>query len=259
MKLRHLVLLWVALVFPAWCHGQTASDVTSVEFDDRRDTASAPVKHPREKAAHQRALEKNAYILRVGEVKVEGRWASQVPLPLATGDVLTPEKLFAAMEALEAAVTADTLHGYGLRSQGEVGVLYIDVDFATNAPTARRTVDVTFRPYYVHFSLVKIGDNVLPIPRSPWPTFYENVPAPLLALKPVLGISYDRAFGTALGGALETDLLNLSAPARHSQTGDENRHLDFSARHRVADGTVLSRRRRTALPHPAGRRNPPGI
>src|SRR5207244_13655276 len=68
-----------------------------------------------------------------------------------------------------------------------------------------------------------------PIPRSPRPTFFENVPKPLLALKPVFGVSQDRAFGTALGGAFDADLFNLRDPARISAATDENQHLDVHA------------------------------
>lgn len=228
LKFKHLAVLWVVLFAPVWSRGQTIPAMVSLEVGDGRDDPGSRPLHPREKVAHTRARKKKVYALRVGDVKVEGRWAGQVPLPLATGDVLTPAKLFKAMEVLEAAVTADTLKGYGLRSQGEIGVLYIDVDFATNAPPRSRTVDVTFRPYYVHFSLVKMGDNVLPIPRSAFPTFYENVPRPLLALKPNVSVSYDRAFGTALGAAVDTDLLNLSDPARLSLSPEPDRHLNLS-------------------------------
>src|SRR5712692_4970389 len=141
------------------------------------------------------------------------------------------------MEALERAITANAIDGYGLRSQGEVGVLYIEVEYDTSAPAADAagirpaadTVGVIFRPHYVHVSLERIGDNVLPIPRSPRPTFFENVPKPLLALKPAFGVSQDRAFGTVLGGAFEADLFNLRDPARISTATDENQHLDVHA------------------------------
>ena len=228
MKFNGLGVFCLFLLAALWGRGQTAPAVVNVEVGAEQDEPRLHPLPPREKVAHERARKKQVYALQVGAVKVEGRWAGNVKLPLVPGEGLTPEKLSAAMEALEAAVTADTLRGYGLRSQGEIGVLYIDVDFATNAPARSRTVDVTFRPYYVHFSLVKMGDNVLPIPRSAFPTFYENVPRPLLALKPSVSVSYDRAFGTALGAAVETDLLNLSDPARHSESPELDRHLDLS-------------------------------
>ena len=225
LKLNSRAILGVLLLAALSNWGQGAPAVVNLEVGAERDE---PRPRPPKKVAHERAQKKQVYALQVGAVTVEGRWAGNVKLPLATGDVLTPEKLSAAMEALEADVTADTLRGYGLRSQGEIGVLYIDVDFATNAPPRSHSVDITFRPYYVHFSLVKMGDNVLPIPRSAFPTFYQNVPRPLLALKPSVSVSYDRAFGTALGAAVETDLLNLSDPARHSASPELDRHLDLS-------------------------------
>jgi hypothetical protein len=186
-----------------------------------------------QRQADERAKKKQAYTLRVRYVKVEGRWADQLQLPLAVGDVLTPEKVSQAMEAIEAAITRNSIRGYGLRSKGEVGVLYIDVDFDTDQPaaavgdgdTVKNTVGVIFHPRYVHISLVELGNNVLPVPRSALPTFYGNVPKALLILKPTVGVSYDRAFGTALSGAFETDLLNLPDPGRISSYSNENNHL----------------------------------
>ncbi len=112
--------------------------------------------------------------LRVRYVQVEGRWADRVPLPLAPGEVLTRDKLSAAMNALRVAITTPAGPTIALRSKGEIGVLYIDVKFDTgpeidaqgNARPAPDTVGVIFRPYYVQISLVEIGSNVLPIPRS---------------------------------------------------------------------------------------------
>lgn len=221
--MKALALLLVALLFPMLCLGQPNPTVTNVVFEQESMQTRADV----------RAQKKEAYNLRVRYVKVEGRWGGQFQLPLAVGDVLTREKIFQAMEAIEAAITRNSIQGYGLRSKGEVGVLYIDVDFDTNQPpaavtdgdTVKNTVGVIFHPYYVNISLVELGNNVLPIPRSVLPTFYGNVPKPLLILKPTFGVSYDRAFGTALGGTFETDLLNLSDPGRISSSSDENSHL----------------------------------
>src|SRR3990172_4134059 len=234
--MRVLTLASLALLVPGLCFAQTPPPV-NLEVGSGWDQADPRSSQPKHKDAHELAKKAGAYSLRVRYVKVEGRWARGVPLPIAAGDVLTPEKIFDAMEALEAAITADSIYGYGLRSKGQVGVLYIEVDYDTGAAPAngtglRRaddTVGVIFRPYYVQFSLDRIGDNVLPIPRSPLPTFYEDVPKPLLALKPTLGVSYDRTFGTAIGGAFETDLLNVLDPARISSSADGTRHLDVHA------------------------------
>jgi hypothetical protein len=233
---RVLFAAWLVLSLPGLCLAQAPSPV-DVEVGSGWDQADARAAHPKHKGAHERAKKAEAYSLRVRYVKVEGRWARGISLPMAAGDVLTPAKIFDAMEALERAITANSINGYGLRSKGEIGVLYIDVDYDTSTPVvdatgvrpAGDTVGVIFRPHYIHVSLERIGDNVLPIPRSPRPTFFENVPKPLLALKPVFGVSQDRAFGTALGWAFQADLFNLRDPARISTATDENQHLDVHA------------------------------
>ncbi len=225
--MKTLIFCTIVLLLPSYCLAQPVPPVTNLEVGSGQGTADS-----KNQDVYERAQNKRAYNLRVGYVKVEGRWAAGVQLPLAEGDILTPEKLSEAMEALQSAITNNTIHGYGLRSKGEVGVLYIDVDFDTNPPastdsdSAKNTVGVTFRPYYLDIALVEIGNNVLPIPRSPLPTFFDNVPKPLLALNPTFGVSQDRAFGAALGGSFAADLFNLSDPARVSTSTDENRHLD---------------------------------
>jgi len=174
-----------------------------------------------EAEAQQRARASSVYNLRVGWIRIDARWVGPIQLPLAVGDVLTPEKISEAMNALRTSITTTSSQGFGLKSKGEVGVLYIGVDFETNRPpgaiagqpSTTNSIGVVFRPFYLHLSLVQIGDNVLPIPRSAKPTFYENVPGPLLALRPTFGASYDRAFGSALGAAIDADLLSLRDPA----------------------------------------------
>ena len=177
--------------------------------------------------------------LRVRYVKVEGRWADRVPLPLVAGEILTRDKLSAAMNALRVAITAPAGPTLALRSKGEIGVLYIDVKFDTgpvidaqgNARPAPDTVGVIFRPYYIQISLVEIGNNVLPIPRSALPTFREGVPAWLAPFNPAFGVSYDRAFGTAVSLGLATDALHF-LPA-----SDSPQHLDLRL-----EGTDRSRK-----------------
>lgn len=239
-----VLLAGLALLTPGMCLAQP----TSVEFEANWDAQDTRTSHPKHEKAHQRAKRKSAYSLTVRYVEIEGCWAeglnlpftppgcwsTAVKLPIAPGDVLTPQRVFDAMEALEKIITDDSIQGYGVRSLGELGVLYIEVEYdtsqrpapGTKTPPPRNTVGVTFRPYYVRFSLARVGDNVLPIPRSPRPTLYENVPAPLLALKPTFGISHDRAFGTAVGAGFDVDLFNLTDPAHRDRSRDGNRHLD---------------------------------
>ena len=126
------------------------------------------------------------------------------------------------MEALRNAVTSGSNASLGFHSKGEVGVLYIDVKYDTTPSDG--TVGVTFRPYYLHISLVQVGNNVLPIPRTPRPTFYANIPKALLALNPTVALSYDRAFGSAISARIGGDLSHLS-DAGNSVTGTKQFEL----------------------------------
>ena len=210
--------LCLSLLLPGLCFGQDAAPV-SLDFSPQKDTT-----RQNHRAVVAAAEERAVYDLRVRYVKVEGRWVDHLPLPLAAGDRLTREKLSAAMGAIRDAITSSSNTSYGLRSKGEVGVLYIDVKYDTTP--ADGTVGVIFRPYYIDISLVQVGNNVLPIPRSPWPTLYQNVPEPLLALNPTVGLSYDRVFGSAISASFGGDLVPLFSG---SKTSEANHQLDLRA------------------------------
>ncbi|NVN93082.1 MAG: hypothetical protein HXX11_21145 [Desulfuromonadales bacterium] len=222
-----MFLLCITLVCPLWCR---ADNPVSLEVGSNGNDTDSRVLDPTFSSVHSLANKKKVYSLRVGSVAVEGRWKGPVELPIVAGDVLTPSKIFDSMEALEKIITNNSINGYGLRSKGEIGVLYIEVDYdsshsSSQSDAPEKTVNVRFRPHYVQFSLLSIGDNVLPIPRSALPTFYKNVPKPLLALNPTMGVFYDRSFGLTIAGSFEADLLNLSDPGHLSTTSDENRHV----------------------------------
>lgn len=162
---------------------------------------------------------------KVASFAIKGRWLGGISLPLRPGDSWTPEKQSEVFAAIRAVFDSEQSQSYLLNQAGEAGVLYVDV--VEEKDEAARTVKLTFRPLRVHLSFAKLGDNVLPIPRSPSATRYEGVPAPLLALRPVVGVTYDRAFGTALGGGFHSDLLTLPEIAKgRLPRGDSPDHLE---------------------------------
>ena len=196
------------LLFSYLSFGQEAAPV-NLDFEP---TSSPKVQS--DEAIRQKAAVEGVYGLPVRYVKIEGRWSKGIQLPLKPGDILTSDNLSAAMHALRDAMTADSNINIGFRSKGEVGVFYLapkfdtspEVDANGNAQAAGRTVGVILQPFYLDVSLVQVGDNILPLPRSAFPTFYQNVPKLLLALNPTIGLSYDRAFGSAISASLATDL-----------------------------------------------------
>jgi hypothetical protein len=196
-----------------------AQDAAPVSLDFGPDK-TVPRKNSREAVAT--AAGRGVVDLRVRYVKVEGRWAGRLALPLAAGDTLTNEKLSATLNALRAAITSRPNLDIGVRSKGEVGVLYIYVDYDMSA--ADGSVGVIFKPYYVDIALVEIGKNVLPVPRSPWATFYQNVPEALRAFNPMVSLTRDRAFGTAISASFGGDPLTLFA---HHDSAALNQQMDL--------------------------------
>ncbi|MEY2563360.1 MAG: hypothetical protein QOH88_1553 [Verrucomicrobiota bacterium] len=191
----------LALVIPSLAFAQDAAPV-DLSFGPETEQKEDDVR-----TAQTSAKKNGVFDLRVRYVKVEGRWTDNLALPLRPGDLLTNQKLSAAMAALRDAITSGSNASLGFHSKGEVGVLYLAVSYDTS--TGDGTVGVIFRPYYLHLSMVQVGDNVLPIPRSPRPTIFANVPKPLLALNPMIGLSYDRVFGSAISASFGGDLFHL--------------------------------------------------
>jgi hypothetical protein len=161
---------------------------------------------------------------RVSGFTIKGRYVGSLALPLKIGDPWTPDKQLEVLEAIKNAFEGDPLQQHLFNQAGEVGVFYVDVKEEKDEPT--HTIKLTFQPLQVRLSLTKIGNNILPIPRSPSPARYEAVPAPLLALNPTYGLTYDRAFGTAIGGGIESDLLSLPDVFRGRAAMDSDQHLN---------------------------------
>jgi len=166
--------------------------------------------------------ETNAY--KVSSLTVKGRNVGSLALPLKVGDLWTPEKQFEVLEAIRDAFANDPLQDHLFNQAGEVGVFYVDVK--EEKDETAHTVKLTFNPLQVRLSLTKLGNNVMPIPRSPSPSRYEAVPAPLLALNPTYGLTYDRAFGTSIGGGIDSDLLTLPDVFRGKPAPDTDHHLN---------------------------------
>ena len=145
-----------------------------------------------------------------------GRRSSALP-----GGDYSPEKVTQAIELARTALDADRNRDAEFESVGAVSLLYIDscvrvVDEAKcqDALGTPKCVDVTIRPHSLRLDLLRIGSNVLPIPRLNRPTFFDEVPAPLLALHPALATAYDRQFGLSQSVAVSTNLLDLSKIAK---------------------------------------------
>lgn len=153
--------------------------------------------------------EDEGYTLR--SIKVEGRWTpslTQLDLSEFIGkpysgaiDSKAQEKVSNYLAREENAAIERGIVG------GMVSLLLVTSCAKVDEPA--RQVDLLIRPFYLRIDRYNIGQNLLIVPRSFLPTFYDHAPRPLLAFNPKFGVEQDRTFGTAAALSLKTDLLNL--------------------------------------------------
>jgi hypothetical protein len=240
--------------FAALLVGAAAAQAQPLVIDNDPEPA-APVPGIEQQAAISRAGSKGVFTMRASSVTVRGRWAGDVPLPLARCDLLTPERISETMNALRVAVTAPDAPAALAGGTGEIEVLWIDVDFVDLQPgtpgecDGAPTAGVVLRPLHLRVSMERLGDNVLPLARDALGTAYAQVPAPLRALNPGVTLTYDEAFGTALGVTLRAPLpavaAGLDAHAELQKSVDANYYLvDAGASWRVPHaGSALTEHR----------------
>ncbi len=149
----------------------------------------------------------------VQSVRVVGRWVpddlrSRVEQIANKDQPFSNAALSRAQEAvadyLAQSEASISLHVLGATSVMVISPSLCDVSKAGGP----RQVAIVIRPFYIRIDLMNIGGNVLPIPRSAAPTFYENVPKPLVALNPFFAVQSDRQLGESLAFQTTTDFLN---------------------------------------------------
>jgi hypothetical protein len=92
-------------------------------------------------------------------------------------------------------------------------------------------VAVEINPYYLRIDMFNLGNNILPVPRSARPSFYNQVPMILKATAPFVTFSSDRQFGPAVGLITNTDLLHLpGAKAKKGKAGRISANLNLAGR-----------------------------
>jgi hypothetical protein len=146
----------------------------------------------------------------VRSVKVESRWTpslDQLDLKELVGQKYSPTLVNQAQEKVSSYLGKDENKAIESKVLGMYSVLYIRS--CVLADDQAKLVDIVIKPAYVRVDLQKVGSNVLPIPRSLLPTFYDAVPTPILAFNPEFGTDYDRANGLAPSLNISTNLLDL--------------------------------------------------
>ncbi|MBL0054825.1 MAG: hypothetical protein IPP31_01295 [Chitinophagaceae bacterium] len=191
---------------------------------------------------------------------INGRWVSDevkksVDQIVGVGKPYDPSGVDASLAYLRK-IVVEGEEKYTVSLTGSTSVLLVTADICDVSDEAHPLqAKVSFHLYYLRLDLYNLGDNILPIPRSPKPSFYKSVPSFLLNTAPSFGFTNDRRYGPALNVSTTTDFLNLS------KSGKKNRRssLLFSlmARKSITEpfysvGTALN------LNHPVYNRSGPG-
>jgi hypothetical protein len=92
---------------------------------------------------------------------------------------------------------------------GAVAVSLITVNYCS---AGTKEVDIVFYAHYLRIDMISMGNNLLPVPRSPKLSFYDKIPRSLLVANPVLKFSNDRRYGSSLGIQTLTNLLHPELP-----------------------------------------------
>lgn len=225
---RLRLLMWIACGLSTGVAAQEDPPVTNLEVGDETavEADSGVCKSPDEPPG----------ALRTNQVIIEGRWAGKLELPLKSGDPLTAEKASAALNTLREAISRSSPSYFN--SVGEMHVLTVTGD-CERQPDG--SVNFILKPRFAGLSVVRMGDNVLPIARWREPRPYKEIPPIVRTLQPSLGAGFDDLAGTELSVAVKPRLYQkagtAASPNEHDLTAeisathsvDESPHSDAAA------------------------------
>jgi len=162
------------------------------------------------------------YVVR--SVTVAGRWVPSIQLPLKAGDSFSNAKMQGCMETVRQALMSPGNQSFELNNLGSAGVLYVGRCLKVEG----KQVDVVIQPRYLRVDLYQVGQNILPVPRTIEPSFYQAVPPALLAFNPAVGLYQDEHYGLATTWKFSTSLLDLTKTLHHEETTNSDLGLELA-------------------------------
>ena len=148
------------------------------------------------------------------------------------GKIYTPELHREAMVAVEDELTNEVNASFekqlgivGGASKGPGGAAVIRTDQCVEVDETNKSVDMIVRVLFLRVDLKNIASNLLNLPRSIEPSFYNKMPAFLRVLNPILDFDVDRKLGTIAALNVSTNLLEFSKLAKGEKLA--NRDLNF--------------------------------
>jgi hypothetical protein len=146
------------------------------------------------------------------------------------GKLYTPELHDQAMDIVdkelskEANASFEKQLGIVGASQG-AGAAVISLTRCVEVDDTNKSVDMIVRVLFLRLNLKDVASNLLTLPRSIEPSFYNKMPAFLRVLNPILDFDVDRKLGTVAALNVSTNLLEFSKLAKGEKLA--NRDLNF--------------------------------
>jgi hypothetical protein len=122
-----------------------------------------------------------------------------------------------AMVEVENALTKEVNQSFekqvgiaGGASRTPSGAAFLRTDQCVELDTANKKIDMIVRVLFLRVDLKDVASNLLNLPRSIQPSFYDKMPALLRTFNPLFDFDVDRKLGTVASLNLSTNLLEFS-------------------------------------------------
>jgi hypothetical protein len=154
----------------------------------------------------------------VHAIKFDVRYFEPPQIPLKINNVFSPDLLSASQDAIRNQMSHDDNRNQA-RAFADLGYIFVrvidscvrivDPSVCRTDLQKERCTDVTFSSHEIRLVRFNEASSILPIPRSPFSTYFSNVPKPLLILNPTVNVDHDNRTGTTPSVNLRTNLLDI--------------------------------------------------
>ncbi len=151
---------------------------------------------------------------------------------LMVGKTYTPDLHRQAVQKVDEALTDEVNQAFekqaGIAGAARAGGAALFISQCVEIDNDSKSVDVIVRVLFLRTDLRNLANNILPLPRSLKPSFYNKMPAVLRVFNPLVAFDYDRRTGPVSSLKLSTNLLALRPLLKGEDIPDSNSRLDFS-------------------------------
>jgi len=165
----------------------------------------------------------------VHQIHYNIRYFQPPDIPLKPNTIYSPDVLSSSQAAIAQRLSSDENNNAArvFSTFGYVSVRVVDSCVQVVDPAVCRRdmqkdqcADVTFFAHAIRLMRFNQAGPILPVPRSPFSTYFSGVPRSLLILNPALKVEHDNRTGTTPGVGLKTDFSDIARILRHEDSAN---------------------------------------